>query len=248
MSEGAQLRAALDELMRFSDEITRVVQQAIDEADSLLAALERPERRIDELGPVPRYQPQQWGGDAAQNLHLPPGRAQLSAFWTRDGTAMRQEVRDALPAETAPTFDQLCAWTDELAEAYNCLVDENDSLRAALERAERERDEAIAHDRQPYPTAEAYELVCATRDKWEARAVRAEQKRDDVDRFVAVLTHHALAEIRCDHIAKTYMPVCNCAKVALGLHGSVPAAKEAWAWHVWEELRPAAALSVEAER
>ena len=40
--------------------------------------------------------------------------------------------------------------------------------------AERDRDLAIAHDRQPYPTAAAYELVCAARDKWQCRAERAE--------------------------------------------------------------------------
>lgn len=47
----------------------------------------------------------------------------------------------------------------------------------AADRAElmRARDLAIAHDTQPYPTAEAYELVCAARDKHQARADAAER-------------------------------------------------------------------------
>ena len=49
-----------------------------------------------------------------------------------------------------------------------------DSLRAQLAAAQRERDLAIAHDRQPYPTADAYEKVCAAlaaaqRERDEAR-------------------------------------------------------------------------------
>lgn len=49
-------------------------------------------------------------------------------------------------------------------------------LRAAtsLEAAHRERDEAIAHDRQPYPTAWAYERVCEARTKWQVRAGASE--------------------------------------------------------------------------
>lgn len=46
-------------------------------------------------------------------------------------------------------------------------------LSARVEQLTRERDLAIAHDTQPYPTAEAYELVCKTRD---SRAERAEAR------------------------------------------------------------------------
>lgn len=56
-------------------------------------------------------------------------------------------------------------------------------LEAALERvgaAEQERDRAIAHDRQPYPTAWAYEQVCKARDKWQGRAEAAEKERDEL--------------------------------------------------------------------
>jgi hypothetical protein len=47
-----------------------------------------------------------------------------------------------------------------------------------IEEVERERELAIAHDRQPYPTAEAYEKVCTARTKWQDRAEKAEAQRD----------------------------------------------------------------------
>ena len=43
-----------------------------------------------------------------------------------------------------------------------------------LDRAEEERDLAIAHDRQSYPTAQAYEKVCAALHKKEDMLDRAE--------------------------------------------------------------------------
>lgn len=46
-----------------------------------------------------------------------------------------------------------------------------------LEEAERQQSLAIAHDRQPYPTAAAYEAVCAARDRWQARAEEVEAAR-----------------------------------------------------------------------
>lgn len=52
------------------------------------------------------------------------------------------------------------------------------ALQSSQQRAEElqeERDLAIAHDRQPYPTAEAYERVCKARDGWQRRAVKAHE-------------------------------------------------------------------------
>lgn len=51
---------------------------------------------------------------------------------------------------------------------------ELEAMRERAERAERERDLAIAHDRQHYPTADAYERACAARAKWQERAESAE--------------------------------------------------------------------------
>lgn len=55
-----------------------------------------------------------------------------------------------------------------------CLTNERDELKEKLEKAERERDLAIAHDTQPYPTADAYEKVCAALETHKRRADSAE--------------------------------------------------------------------------
>jgi len=58
----------------------------------------------------------------------------------------------------------------------------NADLRALIARvrqAEAERDLAIAHDRQPYPTADAYERVCAALHKAEAYLERNGHRRCD---------------------------------------------------------------------
>ncbi len=52
-------------------------------------------------------------------------------------------------------------------------------VAAQLAEALRERDEAIAHDRQPYPTAAAYEAVCESLHRREAQvAALVEALRD----------------------------------------------------------------------
>lgn len=43
---------------------------------------------------------------------------------------------------------------------------------------------ALAHDMQPYPTAEAYVAVCKTREAWQARAERAEQEAESASSLV----------------------------------------------------------------
>lgn len=48
------------------------------------------------------------------------------------------------------------------------LRDRAERAEAALIDCIEERDLAIAHDRQPYPTADAYERVCATLQRAEA--------------------------------------------------------------------------------
>lgn len=57
----------------------------------------------------------------------------------------------------------------------------------------------------------------------------------EVTRFVEVLADHALAEIRCNHTAKSDTAICNCARWAV-TRATVQEAKEAWALHVWGVL------------
>ena len=67
------------------------------------------------------------------------------------------------------TADLQAAWerTDDLTAQVAALT-------SRAEAAERERDEAIAHDRQSYPTASAYETACAALQQWRVRAEAAE--------------------------------------------------------------------------
>ena len=55
-------------------------------------------------------------------------------------------------------------------EMYADWKSEREVYVAELSTCKRERDFAIAHDTQPYPTAEAYERVCAARTKWQSCA------------------------------------------------------------------------------
>lgn len=113
------------------------------------------------------------------------------------------------------------------------------------EKAREERDLAIAHDRQPYPTAEAYEKVCAARTKWQARAEKVEAERDQArqqgaeeerERLRAALGDHWLAQVECDHEAKRDRPICGCSEVDLGWHPTVGAAVQAWIDHLFAAL------------
>ena len=53
-------------------------------------------------------------------------------------------------------------WADETWCTWSQVETALRARDAELEKAREECDLAIAHDRQPYPTAEAYERVCAT--------------------------------------------------------------------------------------
>lgn len=55
------------------------------------------------------------------------------------------------------------------AKARITWKDRAKASKARVVELEKERDLAIAHDRQPYPTAAAYEAVCKARTKWQAR-------------------------------------------------------------------------------
>jgi len=66
-----------------------------------------------------------------------------------------------------------------IAPKLAALVDESTIVDEAA-RVRRERDEAIAHDRQPYPTAWAYEQACKALEKHRAAAAAARAERDAI--------------------------------------------------------------------
>lgn len=86
---------------------------------------------------------------------------------------------------------------------YQCkscglIEDEAGHLRRQLAQAQRERDLAIAHDRQPYPTAEAYELVCRSLRAKEAQLAQAQEK------LTAAVKRYETAEAERDHAIQDY--------------------------------------------
>ena len=54
------------------------------------------------------------------------------------------------------------------------VSEQNEDLKTRLDAAEKERDLAIAHDTQPYPTAQAYEKVCKLLHEKESKIKRLE--------------------------------------------------------------------------
>lgn len=98
--------------------------------------------------------------------HMEKSGAWSSGYWIEVWFA--QELERDLAAREA----ELAEWKYR-AQVY---CDEGNGQRARAEAAERERDLAIAHDRQPYPTAAAYEAVCKARNKWQERAEAAKRE------------------------------------------------------------------------
>ena len=59
-----------------------------------------------------------------------------------------------------------------------------EALRERVVDLERERDLAVAHDLQPYPTAAAYEAVCKACTKWQARVVALEGALEEIQKII----------------------------------------------------------------
>lgn len=84
---------------------------------------------------------------------------------------------------TVDISDQVIAYIrDDVEPKIRALVAElQTAARAQLAEARRERDLAIAHDTQPYPTADAYERACAALHKHRERADAAEAQLDQAE-------------------------------------------------------------------
>ncbi|MET8648495.1 hypothetical protein [Nocardia aurea] len=86
------------------------------------------------------------------------------------------------PADLPKILGNFMRASDRYAsEAKNEHV-ANEQLREHLAAAEQERDLAIAHDRQSYPTAWAYEQACAALEKHRQRADAAETRIAELER------------------------------------------------------------------
>ena len=87
-----------------------------------------------------------------------------------------------------------CTIGDFMVEYVKEVEADNVVLLARVERAEEmykhlrsDRDLAIAHDRQPYPTVEAYEKVCKVLHKREAELVNAREMVDVVEEMLEMV-------------------------------------------------------------
>lgn len=80
------------------------------------------------------------------------------------------------------------------------LLAEVDRLKAENERLTEERDLAVAHDRQPYPTQWAYDQACKALHKNEERADQAETERDTF-RDALIRLQSVVEDEQPEHIA-----------------------------------------------
>lgn len=88
------------------------------------------------------------------------------------GNDLRQRYAEALAN----------AECEKQPRCVDCMADAVMAVRdGELERLREERDQAIAHDRQPYPTAWAYEQACKALHSWRERAETAEAKLAEVE-------------------------------------------------------------------
>ncbi len=171
-------------LARNSQADPALIAAAINALPQLLAALSHPAidpRQADsdyeialsfatDQRELAKYTP---FNDATKEMYL------ARAGWLEE-IADRAEKYKALshPAESGDAGgDALTEMTRKnllLCNQNGALLVEQHDLKAKLAACEKERDLAIAHDRQPYPTAWAYEQACKALEKHRARADRLE--------------------------------------------------------------------------
>lgn len=85
---------------------------------------------------------------------------------------LRQQAAEILGPDADPGRIHLVSTLlARVQEADTCFLENH---KGAIEQLRQERDQAVAHDRQPYPTAWAYEQACKAREAWRERAEKAE--------------------------------------------------------------------------
>lgn len=121
---------------------------------------------------------------------------QESEDLARAHIALVNSINDTQPAQPAQDVAALVEEAGEVEDCHPTHAADYDLIQrlatallaehAARARAEMERDFAIAHDRQPYPTAWAYDRLAkanikhiAERDALAARLAEAERERDE---------------------------------------------------------------------
>lgn len=78
--------------------------------------------------------------------------------------------------------------TDAGNDLLSDAADEIRRLRFELNRAEHEKGLAIAHDRQPYPSAESYKKACSDLEEQRQRADKAESSLSESESLADYMT------------------------------------------------------------
>lgn len=80
-------------------------------------------------------------------------------------------------------FVALATKAANLELSNDTLIAQNAALTEQVRKLTLERDLAVAHDRQPYPTAEAYKLACKTREKLREQVEKLTAERDEANKY-----------------------------------------------------------------
>lgn len=126
------------------------------------------------------------------------GRAVLTIRAGADDGDVYEVALKTFRATHADSARKPDRWESSLRAAVDAAL-ALDRARVAAEIAEarRERDLAIAHDSQPYPTADAYEAACAALQQHRERADRAEAAlRDERSAFHGAIADGSLVVYR----------------------------------------------------
>ena len=133
--------------------------------DEQLAALTGEERKVLD---------DPWCSPIIQTILTALADARLEIAKRKQGLKDSTEAWEAEVARLTEERREKEITIDALRDRGDEYRDECDQRREEIARLTEDRDLAIVHDRQPYPTADAYERVC----------VAAHQRREDIWRLV----------------------------------------------------------------
>ena len=144
-----------------------------------------------------------------------PGLTDLIAAHVLSGPYIEYDS-DGHHADDFYRCGEKCKWTSNegtvnrsafAAHAAHVALVVEQHTNGRMAELEAERDQAITHDRQPYPTAWAYEQACAAlekhrkrADKHEATVARVEAEAEELERMIRTAPWSRYTEVRRSHL------------------------------------------------
>lgn len=89
-----------------------------------------------------------------------------------------QDLGDVVSKETFDAAHK--EWNSQLSQVMLQARDDAETARDTISALKEERDQAISHDRQPYPTAWAYDQACRAIRRYRTMHDEAETRLNDV--------------------------------------------------------------------